>query len=60
MAAAARAKAEAEAKAQPASTIDDKEDTSSSDASNDTVSSKEVTSRKRHREDGEAEPSKKK
>jgi hypothetical protein len=57
-AARSRAKAEAEAMAQPASTIDDEGDTNSSDASNDTCSSEEVTSRKRHHEDDEAGPSK--
>jgi regulator of protease activity HflC (stomatin/prohibitin superfamily) len=49
--AAARAKAQAEAKAkakaQTASTVDDEEDTNSSDASNNTASLEEVTSRKR-------------
>jgi hypothetical protein len=64
--AAARAKTEADTKAkakakkQPASTGDD-EDTSSSDALTDTASLEEVTSRKRHRDDGdEAGPSSKK
>jgi hypothetical protein len=48
--------AKAKAKAQPASTVDDEKDTCSSDVSNDTGSSEEVTSR----EDVKAGPSKKK
>jgi hypothetical protein len=58
--AATRAKADAKAKTQPASTFDNEEDMSYSDASTDTASSEEVTSRKRKREDDEAEPSRKK
>jgi hypothetical protein len=42
------------------STFDDEEDSTFSDTSKDTGSSEEVTSRKRHREDDEAGPSRKK
>ncbi|KAK1615109.1 hypothetical protein QYE76_020626 [Lolium multiflorum] len=62
------ARARAKVEAQPACIDDDKDtkdyssegDTSSSDASNATTSSEEVTSRKRLREDDETGPSKKK
>jgi hypothetical protein len=62
----ARARVKTKAKSQPACTAADentkdyssKGDTSSLDASKATTSSEEVTSRKRLREDDEAEPSK--